>query len=289
MDYIILTPAKNEGKYIEFTIQSIIAQTVKPKKWIIIDDGSMDETSIIVSKYVRENNFIELIKNNTQSETRSGGSKVVRAFNVGYESIRQSPFDIVVKMDADLTLPQNYFEEVIKCFKTYPNVGLCGGYCVVASGEVYIKESYSDDHVRGAFKSYRRECFNAIGGFKEIWNWDSIDEAAVRYHGWELRVLPLAVIHHRPTSKEYNLLRHCYKTGFEMYKERIDVISLLVIASAHLMNPPAIIGSILYLSGYFFSWIKRENKTINKELGDFIRNERYTMLLKKIGYRKYRS
>lgn len=281
MEYIIITPAKNEEKFIEHTLQSVLGQTAKPKKWVIVDDGSTDNTALIVTKYLSKYDFLHLIKKDSTKEERSGGSKVVRAFNAGYDAIRNDKYDFIVKLDADLTLPANYFEEVIKCFEMTPRIGLCGGYCVIEENGKYVPESYSEDHVRGAFKAYRRECFEDIGGLKQIWSWDGMDEAAIAFHGWELRVLPLAVIHHRPTSKEYNLLKHSYKTGREMYKERIELLSLLIISAVYCFRKPAIIGSILFIVGYFVSWIKKEEKVIDKDLGEYIRKDRYQKIMNK--------
>ena len=275
MEYYIITPAKNEAKFIEQTIKSVIEQTVRPKKWIIVDDDSTDNTAAIVEDYSNKFGFVKLIRKQSAGEQRAGGSKVVRAFNVGYETIRDEYFDFIVKLDADLTLPINYFEEVIKCFEMNPKIGLCGGYCVLEDKGNLVPESYTDDHVRGAFKAYRRECFNTMGGLKEIWSWDGIDESAIAFHGWELKVLPFAVIHHRPTSKEYNMLKFSFKTGREMYKERIEFVSLLIISAIYLFRKPIIIGSLLFLIGYFVSWIKQEDKVIDKYLGDYIRNYRY--------------
>lgn len=281
MEYYMITPAKNEGKFIEQTLKSVIAQTIRPKKWIIVDDGSSDNTAAIVAEYANKYNFVKLIQKQSAGEQRAGGSKVVRAFNFGYETIRDENFDFIVKLDADLTLPTNYFEEVINCFEMNPKIGLCGGYCVLEEKGNLIPESYADDHVRGAFKAYRRECFNAIGGLKEIWSWDGIDESAIAFYGWELKVLPLAVIHHRPTSKEYNMLKFSFKTGRELYKERVEFVSLLVISAVHCFRKPVILGSFLFFIGYFVSWIKRENKVIDKDLGDYIRNWRYKKIADK--------
>jgi glycosyltransferase involved in cell wall biosynthesis len=282
MEYIIITPAKNEEKFIEQTLQSVLRQTIKPKKWVIVDDGSTDNTAAIVKRYLAKCNYLHLINHNSARDERSGGSKVVRAFNIGYDTIRDDYFDFIVKLDADLTLPSNYFENVIKCFVMYPKVGLCGGYCTVEKNGKYIMESYSsEDHVRGAFKAYRRKCFEDIGGIKQIWSWDGIDEAAIAFHRWELKVLPLAVIHHRPTTGEYNLLIHSYKTGREMYKERIDFFSLIIISSVYLFRKPAIVGSILYILGYFVSWINNDGKVIDKDLGDYIKRHRYNRVLNK--------
>ncbi|MFA5849809.1 MAG: glycosyltransferase family A protein [Bacteroidales bacterium] len=285
MEYYIITPAKNEAKFIENTLKSVIAQTIKPKKWIIVDDGSSDNTAAIVANYSKRFDFVKLIQNQSAGEQRAGGSKVVRAFNVGYQTIRDDDFDFIVKLDADLTLPNNYFEEVIKCFETNPKIGLCGGYCVLEENGNLIPESYTDDHVRGAFKAYRRECFNAMGGLKQIWSWDGIDESAIAFHGWELKVLPLAVVHHRPTSKEYNMLKFCFKTGREMYKERIEPLSLLVISTVYFFRKPVILGSLLFFIGYFVSWTKREDKVIDKDLGDYIRKYRYKKIADK--FRRY--
>jgi glycosyltransferase involved in cell wall biosynthesis len=281
LKYYIITPAKNEEKFIEQTLKSVIAQTIKPGNWIIVDDGSTDNTAIIVREYASKFDFINLIQKQTAGEQRSGGSKVIRAFNVGYDMIREEYFDFIVKLDADLTLPCNYFEEVIKCFKSNPKVGLCGGYCVLEEKGNLIPESYTKDHVRGAIKAYRRECFNAIGGLKEIWSWDGIDESAIAFHGWELKVLPLAVVHHRPTSKEYNIFKFSFKTGREMYKERVEFASLLVISLVYCFRRPVLIGSLLFLFGYFVSFFKQENRVIDKDLGNFIKNYRFKKIADK--------
>lgn len=289
MEYIIITPAKNEEKFIEQTLESVIAQTVRPKRWIIVDDSSTDGTPAILAKYSAKFDFVTLIQNKSTGEQRAGGSKVVRAFNAGYRTIRDDSFDFIVKLDADLTLPDNYFEEVIKCFEANPKIGLCGGYCVLEDNGRLIPESYTEDHVRGAFKSYRRECFEDMGGLKEIWSWDGIDESAIAFHGWELKVLPLAVIHHRPTSKEYNMFKHSFKTGREMYKERIEPLSLLVISAVYCFRRPVISGSILFIIGYFVSWLKKEDKVIDNDLGDYIRNYRYRKIADKFRLFRKRS
>ena len=282
MEYIIITPAKNEEAFIEHTLESVLSQTVKPKKWVIVDDGSTDNTAAIVRRYLSNYNYLQLINHNSTKEERSGGSKVVRAFYIGYDCIGDDRFDFIVKLDADVTLPTNYFEEVIKCFEAFPKIGLCGGYCKILENGTYIKEYYSEHHVRGAFKAYRKECFQDIGGLKHIWHWDGIDESAVRFNGWEVKVLPLPVIHHRPTSKEYNLLRHSFKTGHEMYKERVALFSLIITCLLKVSQKPAIVGSMLYVFGYLVAWLNREDKVIDKDLGDYIKKVTYNQVIGKL-------
>lgn len=283
MEYIVITPARNEEQFIGHTLKSVLGQSVRPKKWIIVDDGSTDSTANIVAKYEIENDCLQLVRLDSANEVRSGGSKVVRAFHEGCRSVSGVDYDFIVKLDADVSLPANYFEEVIKCFEMYPDVGLCGGYCVIEVDGERVPESYCQDHVRGAFKAYRRNCFEDIGGLKQIWSWDGIDEAAIAFHGWKLKVLPLPVVHHRPTSKEYNLLKHSYRTGREMYKERVDPLSLVIISAVYLLRKPAIIGSLLFMVGYFVSLLRNEEMVIDKDLGDYIRNDRYGKILNKFG------
>lgn len=110
MKYVIITPAHNEEKYIKYTLDSVTVQTIKPAQWIIVDDGSTDTTAEIVQNYVKKYPWIKLIKNNPIENARRGGTKVVQAFKFGYQALDEVDFDFIVKLDADLTLPPNYFE-----------------------------------------------------------------------------------------------------------------------------------------------------------------------------------
>jgi glycosyltransferase involved in cell wall biosynthesis len=280
--YVVITPARNEARYIERTLRSMAAQTVLPARWIVVDDGSTDGTGALVQQYARVNDWIHLVSVTSQSEARSGGSKVVRAFNTGYNVIKDESYDFIVKLDADLTLPPTYFEEVARCFSENPKVGLCGGYCVIERNGGQVPESVTTDHVRGAFKAYRRQSFEAIGGLHEIWSWDGLDEAALAWKGWELKVLPLAVVHHRPTSNEYNMFWHSWRTGREMYRERVDILSLMIIAAVSVFRVPLLLGSVLFIAGYTVSRIRNEKFVVNQDLAEYIRQDRFAKVRQKV-------
>jgi len=280
--YVVITPARNEAQFIEHTLQSMLAQTLTPSLWIIVDDGSTDGTDALVARYAAQCHWIRLVQVSSQREQRSGGSKVVRAFNAGYAFAKDEPFEFIVKLDADLTLPPDYFEAVSRCFAEHPRVGLCGGYCVVEQDGALVPESYTTDHVRGALKAYRRESFAAIGGLMEVWSWDGLDEAALAWRGWQFTVLPLPVVHHRPTSKEYNLLWHSWRTGREMFKERVDPLSLMIVAAVHLGRKPVIVGSALFVLGYLASWVRREAPVVSEDLARFIRQDRFKKVTGKV-------
>jgi poly-beta-1,6-N-acetyl-D-glucosamine synthase len=273
--YILITPAKDEAKYIEFTLKSVISQSLVPIEWIIVDDGSLDETFAIASRYSGEWPWIKVFKTNTFQDERSGGEKVVRAFNFGLTQIESQEYDFIVKLDADLTLPNNYFEEVFKAFELNPKLGLCGGFCVNEFNGNTIREYSSKYHVRGAFKTYRKKCFQEIGGLKPVWNWDGIDELTAMYKGWETKVLELEIIHHRPTSKAYNLFKHSFKSGLDSYRSGSDFGLSCIRCIVRLKQKPIIIGGFLFLFGFLFAWLRREEKYIDKDLAMFIRKFHY--------------
>jgi len=280
MKYIIITPAKDEEKYIDYTLKSVISQTIKPKQWIIVNDGSTDRTEAIIKKYLKNHNWIKLINNKTEHENRKGGSKVVRAFYAGYNSLAEKNYDFIVKLDADLTLPKNYFEMIIAEFKLNPKLGLCGGYCVNEVNGKLIREKSASYHIRGAFKFYKRKCFEEIGGFKLVWNWDGLDEMMAMYRGWEIKVIDKAVIHHRLNN--YNIISYSYPSGITSYKMRDNLIIVFLKTLKRLLKKPFIIGGLFFFIGYLISFFKRESNIVDKDLGKFIRKMNYKKILKKI-------
>lgn len=276
--YIIITPAKNEERFIEHTIESICDQKIKPHKWIIVDDGSTDQTSVIIEKYMDCYPWIILIKNDNFDEKRAGGPKVVRAFYKGYDAITDHNYNFIVKLDADLTLPNNYFEAVSRCFTDFPTVGICGGYCVNKRDGKLVKEKAAEFHVRGAFKAYRKECFADIGGIKPVWDWDGLDQMTAMYLGWEVRVLPLAIIHHRETSKEYNRILHSLRSGKEYYRVGNGLLLGLVKSAFIIVKRPFFIGGTLFLFGFLIASLNKTNKIVNDDLAKFIRKFQYNRI-----------
>ena len=272
MKYTIITPVKNEASYIRFTLESVTNQSLMPLEWIIVDDGSTDETLLILREFERKHDWIKVIENKTKHEKRSGGAKIVRAFYVGYQEITNQDYEFIVKLDGDLKLSSNYFQDVANAFKSDPKIGICGGYILNKIGNKLIEEIKKDYHVRGALKAIRKKCFEEIGGFKEIWNWDGLDLMEAFRLGWKSKVIDVPVIHYKPTSSAYNSIKFQFKCGWYAYKLRNN-ITLTLFRSARVINKkPYFFSAILYLSGYFYSYLKNEDAIINKELGDYTNN-----------------
>lgn len=276
---VVITPVKNEAKYIEQTIASVLAQTCLPSQWIIVDDGSTDNTASIVSKYVGSYPWMTLLRINNSHEERKGGSKVVRAFNYGYTHESRKDFEYIVKLDGDLILPVNYFETILKEFSDHEELGMCGGYIINRFSEKDERVEASEEyHVRGALKMLRKACWEEIGGFKEVWNWDGLDVMEARFRGWDTRSINIPVIHLRPTSSAYNSLEHAYTSGYEAYKMGADFFLTLIRMVFKMKNKPFFKAGVLYYKGYIKAKKNKEKLVIPKQLAEFINREHYKRL-----------
>ena len=277
MNYVIITPAHNEENYIKYTLDSVVAQTEKPDQWIIVDDGSTDTTSDIVHIYKQDYPWIKLVKNDSHGVDKQGGGKVVRAFLCGYQTLDVPFFEFIVKLDADLTLPPNYFEEVGKVFDLYPSVGMCGGYLSESFNGNWKKARAAGYHLRGAIKAYRKKCFDQIDGIRPVYNWDFLDEMTAMYFGWQVKILQLEVKHHRKTSTLINRgLKFSSMQGQIYYKDGYDLF-LLALRSVPfgLYIKPYLLSSLALILGFLSSCITKPEKDVDAELEEFIRKFQY--------------
>ena len=193
--YVLITPARNEEKYIETTIRSMVEQTVPPKRWVIVSDGSTDQTDRIVQNYAASFSWINLVRIPAQ-EGRSFAAKV-RCFNAGYERLKDMEYDIVGNLDADISFDKDYFEFLMGKFAENTNLGVAGTPFV--EEEVTYDYRFTNiEHVSGACQLFRRQCFEEIGGYSPI-KGGGIDWVAVttaRMRGWKTRTFTEKVCHH---------------------------------------------------------------------------------------------
>lgn len=282
MKFIIITPAKNEEKYIEKTIKSVLDQTVKPVEWIIVDDGSNDNTYNICYSYAQRYEWIKVIKKEGAMDDRRYGQAILEVFYYGYSKVQSKEFQFFTLLDADIVLPRNYFEEVIGCFSQFPKVGLCGGKLYNLIGDKLVYEPVNANHIRGAFKTYRRTCFDSFGGFKNVWNWDGLDDMETLFNNWEIETLDLQIIHLKPTGSNYNFKNERFNTGRELYITRYGIDWVLLKYLQYTYKPPIILGSLHFIKGYLMAWKSNQPKVVSKELGLFIRKTKRAQLLKNL-------
>lgn len=275
MDYYVVIPAHNEEAFLKSTLNSVLEQTLLPKKVIVVNDNSTDKTEAIINEYADRYSVFQKLTISSNAE-HMPGSKVINAFNAGLKLLDTS-YDFIVKLDADLILPTNYFEVIATHFKRDSNIGICGGFIYeeLASGTWELNHPMDQNHVRGAFKSYSKACFKAIGGLKNAMGWDTVDELLALYHGF----VPytddhLKVKHLRPIRKAYNPKAKKLQ-GKAMYTMRYGLpITLIASIKMALLNK-SITSFFNNIAGYFEAYKKNTPYLVTKEEGHFIKAYRW--------------
>ena len=281
MKICIVIPAHNEELYLAKTVESLINQSLRPFKLVLVNDNSSDKTGEIMSNYVKKYGWIEAI-NLISEDKHVPGSKIVNAFLKGFETIK-TEFDIICKFDADLIFEKNYLSAIAKHFKNNPKLGMASGFCYIKSQDQWVLEDVTNkSHIRGALKAYRRSCYKEIGGLKPTIGWDTVDELLAMYYNWEtLTDDTLYVKHLKVTGKSYSKGSKKLQ-GEAMYKMRMRFILTFItgIKIAFKKNNLSII--LDYMKGYFIALIKNKPFMVDSNQGKFIRRIRWKGVFSKL-------
>ena len=281
--YIVITPAKNEEKFIEKSIQSVINQTVLPLRWIIVDDGSTDGTAEIVKKYLDKYPFIKLVQRENSIE-RHFGNKVY-AIRRGFEEVKNIDYDFYCNLDADVSFEPNYFEFLLNKFKENPKLGICGGKVFDLIDGKFIPQKYENHSVAGPIQFFRRECYESFGGYQpfKVGFIDGHAEISARKNGWITQTFPeLTVRHYKPAgSAKGNLWKIKFEGGKFEYRFGYLYVYHLIRNLSTVKSFSSLKAAIASILGYLDCLIKREEKLVNS---DFIR---YVHFEQKERIRKY--
>jgi glycosyltransferase involved in cell wall biosynthesis len=284
--YIIITPAHNEEAFIEQTIRSMIQQTVRPVKWVIVNDASTDRTGEIVGKYTRDHAFIKLVKRD-RAAGRDFGKKVY-AFNHGLEEVRDLKYDFIGNLDADITFEPQYFENILGAFDQDANLGIAGGQVFMKVGDKFVTRDETLDSVGGQVQLFRHKCFDDIGGYKPL-KYGGIDAAAeimARMKGWKVRkFFENPVFEHRLTGfasgRPWKARMH---EGRRFYSLGYGPVFYIVRCAYRLKDPPAILGSGTALFGYLWSMISRQPIVLPREVVRHLKAEHKNKLKRAVGW-----
>ena len=265
-------------------LQSIVGQSIIPKKVIVVNDASTDGTQKTIDEFSEKHPFIESVSLNSE-KFHKPGSKVINAFYKGFETL-DTDFDFIGKFDADIVLPPNYFENVLALFSSDEKIGIAGGNLYIEKENGWEFEAISEKtKVRGPIKLYRKRCFEEIGGLKKSIGWDTVDELLAEYHGWKVKTdTTLQVKHLKPTGKVYSKSSK-YKQGEAFYKMRYG-FWLTLIASAKLASKKNSFQFFIdSMRGYFQSKNAKLEYLVSEEEGKFVRNLRWQKIREKLGIR----
>ena len=280
MNFYIIIPAHNEQDSIGQTLESLANQSLLPKKVVVVNDNSTDNTKTIIEDFSKKYTWVTLV-NNVSSNEHLPGSKIINAFYKGYETLDDS-FDVICKFDADLIFPSNYLEQLSKHYNSNPKLGMASGFCYIQNNGDWVLENLTrKDHIRGALKSYRKDCFLQIDKLKPSMGWDTVDELLAKFYGWNILTdQTLHVKHLKPTGISYNKASK-YLQGEAMYKMRYGFTITLISALKLAYKKGSFSLFKDYMTGFFKAKQNKLEFLVTKEQGLFIRQLRWKGMLNK--------
>ncbi|HYV65276.1 MAG TPA: glycosyltransferase family A protein [Myxococcales bacterium] len=282
--YVVISPCRNEAALARRTLESVAAQTVRPALWVIVDDGSTDDTPAILAEYAARLDFIRVVRRDNRGR-RSVGPGVIEAFYAGYETIDPAQFDYVCKLDLDLELPPRYFELLLSRMEAEPRLGSCSGkpYYRTSDGRL-VSEGCGDETSIGASKFYRMECFQQLGGFVREVMWDGLDCHRCRMLGWIARSWDdpeLRFLHLRPMgSSERGILTGRVRHGRGQYFLGTCLAYMMASAIYRMARRPFVLGGLAMWWGYLSSLLRRAPRYREPGFREFLRRYQWDCLLR---------
>jgi glycosyltransferase involved in cell wall biosynthesis len=281
--YLLVSPCRDEARYITHTLDSVAAQSVPPALWVVVDDGSTDETPAILEEYARRLPYLRVVRRADRGR-RQVGPGVIEAFYAGLETVHLENFDYLCKLDMDLELPADYFARLIERMESNPRVGTTSGkpWFVHPQSGALVPEVCGDEMSVGMTKFYRVACFTEIGGFVRQVMWDGIDCHRARMLGWiaeSVDVQPLRFVHLRPQGASHKgIWTGRLRKGFGQYFMGTSPLYHLAVAVYHLPAYPMVIGSAGMLWGYLRSWLTGAPRYDDLEFRRFLRSYQHACL-----------
>jgi len=277
--YVIITPVRDEEAHLTATIKSVLAQSIPPAEWVIVDDGSSDGTGAIIDEAAHMRPWIRAIHRENRGFRQAGGG-VVQAFNEGYLNVATTDWEFIVKLDGDLSFEPDYFQRCFEYFESEPKLGVAGGSIYHMMEGRLALENCPAFHVRGATKIYRRACWEAIGGFLQAPGWDTLDEVKAQMLGWATRSFPdIQLIHHRYTGSADGMWRSWVKNGRANYISGYHPLFMLARCASRLVQKPYLVGAAGLVYGYLTGYLKRMPQVNDPELIRYLRHQQMGRLL----------
>ena len=279
--YALVTAAYNEEKIIRQTIESIIAQTILPRKWIIVSDGSTDRTDEIVESYAAKHEFIELHR--ISEDHARNFTAQVNAINLGFSRLKTTHCSHIGNLDADITLEPDYFRILLEKFAQDPALGMAGGYIYEEKdGRFQVRPGNSISSVAHGVQLFRRECLELLGGY-EPFSWGGTDTHAgvrLRMMGWKVESIPeLKAFHHRRTGGGFGAMRYRFRGGLmDYYFGNHPLFELFKIAR-RMGTKPYVLGGLVRLTGFLWGYCTNAKREVPPEYIQYLRKEQMNKIL----------
>jgi poly-beta-1,6-N-acetyl-D-glucosamine synthase len=277
--YVIVTPVRDEAEHVAVTAGSLVAQTVTPAQWVVVDDGSSDGTAEIAKRYAADHSWITVVQRPDRGH-RAAGSGVMEAFHDGLAAIEVDDWDFLVKLDGDVVLSADYFEQCLERFTSNQRLGIAGGAFHNPTEDGYVEERHPMFHVRGATKIYRRACWDAIGGLIRTTGWDTYDECKANRLGWETYTFrDLVVLQQRTTGGAAGPWRNAVKNGLAAHVVGYDPFFMVARAFYNLRHKSGFTRAVGLLWGYASAFARRVPRVDDPETIRYVRQQQRNRLL----------
>jgi biofilm PGA synthesis N-glycosyltransferase PgaC len=273
--YVLITPARDEEAYIAKTLESVVNQTIRPVRWVIVDDGSVDQTATIVAKFAEQHSWIQLVQR-PRGSGRSFASKVL-AFNAGYACVAGLEYDILGSIDADVSFAPDYIEFLLNCFAADGDLGVAGTFFVEDHYDSSRDSFEGQAHVAGACQLFRRQCFDDIGGFipHKAGGVDWIAVTTARMNGWKTRAFKQkSFFHHRTLgTAQRGAISAMFFGGQKDYFLGKHPLPQLFRVLYRMTKKPIAFGGLALFLGYSWAMVLRKKRPISRKLMEFRRRE----------------
>lgn len=272
--YLLISPCRNEAEFMRQTLDSVVAQSLRPACWVIVDDGSTDESPEILRDYAARHNWIRIVSKPDRGH-RAVGPGVIEAFYAGLDTVSINDYPYLCKLDLDLALPPGYFDGLIARMEADPRIGTCSGKPYIRRNGSLVSERRGDEMSVGMTKFYRSSCFQGIGGFVKEVMWDAIDCHKARQLGWRAvswDAPDLRFEHLRPMgSSQHSIWTGRRRHGYGQYFMGCDPLYYLATCVFRMVEPPYVLGGLAMMQGYFGAMLKNVPQLDDPKLIAFIR------------------
>jgi glycosyltransferase involved in cell wall biosynthesis len=274
---LIVTPARNEAAHIERVVRAVAAQSLLPACWIVVDDRSTDDTLARLRALERDVAFMDVVQApelGGDTRDRLAVAAEVRSFDAGLAHARTQDYTHIMKLDADIELPADYLEQLVRRFERDERLGVAGGALAEPAEGGLKRITVPRHHVHGAVKCYTRACFEAIGGIPARLGWDTIDETYARMLGFGTETFPeLLSIHHRPFASADGILRGRARHGECAYIAHYGPVWIALRALKVSRFRPVGLSGLAFLFGYARAALRRVPRVDDPEFRNFTRRE----------------
>ena len=280
-EYALITAARNEQEYIGFPAEAVASQTVRPRKWVIVSDGSTDATDQVVKDYTEKWNFIQFVRGE-EGNGRSGFASKVSALNTGYECLRNTDYDFIGHLDADVSFEPDCYERLLAKFRENPRLGLAGGFIYESrGGRFHSRPTNRGRSVAGAVQLFRRKCYEDVGSVVPftMGGEDAYAEVMARMKGWHVEAFPdIKIFHHRRSTKARGVMREFFLYGAMDYALGYHPFFEILKGISRIKERPPVTAALLRMSGFVWSYISRRKRPVPAEFIRYVRREQLELL-----------